>query len=62
MSRVETVAVAALTAIRDSPYGHTKGACRTCGCPEHAGHKVDCPIGAATRALTMIETLRAMGV
>lgn len=60
-SRAEQVAVATLEAIAAADQRSKGGPCVICRCPQHAGHKSDCPVGLAVRALETIANLKAMG-
>lgn len=60
-SRAEQVAVATLEAIAAADQRSKGGPCAICRCPQHAGHKSDCPVGLAVRALETIANLKAMG-
>lgn len=60
-SRAEQVAVATLEAIAAADRRSKGGPCAICRCPQHAGHKSDCPVGLAVRALETIANLKAMG-
>jgi hypothetical protein len=60
-SRAEQVAVATLEAIAAADRRSKGGPCAICRCPQHAGHKADCPVGLAVRALETIANLKAMG-